>query len=94
MKTSKKAILTAAVFAGILNMNGCVYGPPADGMFSEDGTSLHSFDPSRNETPDVYGPPLTEGTEEFDPSENEMQAAYGPPPVPEISETAGSEEQP
>ena len=91
MKTSKKVLLTAAAFAGILNMNGCVYGPPPEEMFS---AAYEEYDPSDNENQNVYGPPPADiiETEEYDPAKNTVPPVYGPPIDPAIEETA--EEQP
>ena len=63
MKISKKALLAAAAFAGILNMNGCVYGPPAQ-EFDEGAEYVmgreSDYDPAANTVAPVYGPPPVE----------------------------------
>ncbi len=63
MKISKKALLAAAAFAGILNMNGCVYGPPAQD-FDEGAEYVmgreSGYDPAANTVAPVYGPPAVE----------------------------------
>lgn len=89
MKRSKKFLFTAAAFAGVLNMNGCVYGPPPEGFYSDvDNSSIIGFEPSDNNNQNVYGPPpediYSDGDDssiiDFDPSDNKNEDVYGPPP--------------
>ncbi len=86
MKKSKKILMTAAAFAGILNMNGCVYGPPPEPEVMPNSAQTSDFDPADNETPTVYGPPSfsenddsSEESSDFDPALNTNKPVYGPP---------------
>ncbi len=66
-KFPRKAAAAAAIFTATLNLNGCVYGPPAD---FEDTTEIpygyitEEFDPAQNINADVYGPPAYFGEDE------------------------------
>lgn len=84
MKPIKKALAASAAFLSVLNMNGCVYGPPADGI--EVG-----FDASYNVEQNVYGPPPVDITE---PADTEEAPAEGTSAVVTESSAPAEESAP
>ena len=57
MKMKKKAIIAAAAFAVAMNLSACAYGPPEDYDDTPQTEEITSFDPAKNQTVGVYGPP-------------------------------------